>query len=309
MPRVCPAKRFAAALQSTRSARPSVTEPSPETRVDPLAAPPSEPVAVPEPFPPGERLGVPPGATPIIGDPGRPRPSYVFLAVVSLITLAADLTSKAWANQHLGASTVAELVKNHLSLIRAENRGGAWGLLQSTSENVRRPFFLLVSVAAIAFIMTLYRRLQGQQRALQWGLPLVLGGALGNVLDRIRYGHVIDFIDYRADWMRKLNEMLLHNSNDHWPTFNIADIAICVGVGLMAVDMFTSKRGPRPVLRAPLVPPAQSGETSVGWNGEPVELSGHASTATLPGDAPIPATVAEVTLPVKPPPAQAPPTE
>ena len=89
-----------------------------------------------------------------------------------------------------------------------KNRGGAWGLLQSTSENVRRPFFLLVSVAAIAFIMTLYRRLQPRQRALKWGLPLVLGGALGNVFDRIRYGHVIDFIDYRADWMRKLNEVL-----------------------------------------------------------------------------------------------------
>ena len=81
----------------------------------------------------------------------------------------------------------------------AKNRGGAWGLLQSTSENVRRPFFLLVSVAAIAFIMTLYRRLQPRQRALKWGLPLVLGGALGNVFDRIRYGHVIDFIDFH-DW-------------------------------------------------------------------------------------------------------------
>jgi signal peptidase II len=269
-----------------------VTEPSPVTVV------PTDTLAVPELSPPGERLGVPDGATPVIGDYGRPRPSYVFLAIVSLLTLTADLTSKAWANQHLGASTVAELVKNHLSLIRAENRGGAWGLLQSTSENVRRPFFLLVSVAAIAFIMTLYRRLQPQQRALKWGLPLVLGGALGNVLDRIRYGHVIDFIDYRADWMRKLNEMLLHNSNDHWPTFNIADIAICVGVGLMAVDMFTSKRGPRPVLRAPLIPPAQSGETARDWSGTPVELEPAPGIAkAAPAEAPPPE------------PAEAPPTE
>ena len=191
----------------------------------------------------GERLGVPYGSTRVIADYGRPRPSYVFLALVSILTLAADLGSKAWAEQHLDGNTVAELWKNHLTLLLAKNRGGAWGLLQSTSENVRRPFFLLVSVAAIAFIMTLYRRLQPHQRALKWGLPLVLGGALGNVFDRIRYGHVIDFIDYRADWMRVMNEKLLHNSNDHWPTFNIADVAICVGVGLMAIDMFTSKRG------------------------------------------------------------------
>jgi signal peptidase II len=303
-----------------------VTEPSPETHeatpavavpapapVDAAPPLPADPDGAPELSPPGERLGVPEGATAVVGDYGRPRPSYVFLAIVSLLTLAADLTSKAWANQHLGASTVAELVKNHLSLIRAENRGGAWGLLQSTSENVRRPFFLLVSVAAIAFIMTLYRRLQANQRALKWGLPLVLGGALGNVLDRIRYGHVIDFIDYRADWMRKLNETLLHNSNDHWPTFNIADIAICVGVGLMAVDMFTSKRGPRAVLRAPRIPPAQSGETASDWSGTPVELAApHAAPSSPPADAPVtPIAAAAGDAPhlAEAPPAEVPPTE
>jgi signal peptidase II len=134
-------------------------------------------------------------------------------------------------------------------------------LLQTTSENVRRPFFLLVSVAAIAFIMTLYRRLLPQQRALKWGLPMVLGGALGNVFDRIRYGHVIDFIDAHA----RLPLLQVHpfsivwGPERHWPTFNVADIAICVGVGLMAIDMFGSKRGP-PELHTTRAVPAQSGE-------------------------------------------------
>jgi signal peptidase II len=195
-----------------------------------------------------ERLGTPYGATRVWPDYGRPSPSYAFLLIVSLLTLASDIGAKTWAERHLdGYPGILEIWKNHLALILAKNRGGAWGLLQSTSENVRRPFFLLVSVAAIAFIMTLYRRLQPRQRALKWGLPLVLGGALGNVFDRIRYGHVIDFID-------------AHVGEHHWPTFNVADIAICVGVGLMAVDMFTSKRGKAVVLRAPTVPPAQSGE-------------------------------------------------
>ncbi len=132
-------------------------------------------------------------------------------------------------------------------------------LLQGQSENVRRPFFLLVSVAAIAFIVTLYRRLQPKQYALKWGLPLVLGCALGNVFDRIRYGYVIDFIDYRADWLKKMNEMIqkkypAHIVTDHWPTFNVADIAICVGVALMAVDMLTSRRGKKPEKLAADVP-------------------------------------------------------
>ena len=215
----------------------------PEPSLQPPAA---QPDALPEI--PGERLPPPMGATRAWADYGRPRPSYVFLALVSILSLAADIASKSWAEHHLdGYPGTVELWKNHITLLLAKNRGGAWGLLQSTSENVRRPFFLLVSVAAIAFIMTLYRRLQPHQRALQWGLPLVLGGALGNVFDRIRYGHVIDFID-------------AHVGEHHWPTFNVADIAICVGVGLMAIDMFTSKRGRSSVRRAPEVPPAQSGE-------------------------------------------------
>jgi signal peptidase II len=280
---------------------PAPPPPAAEATPDALAEP---PVAAPIP---GDRLGVPLGATRVVAEPGRPRPSYVFLALVSVLTLAADLGSKAWAEQHLDGNTVSEVWKNHVTLLLAKNRGGAWGLLQSTSENVRRPFFLLVSVAAIAFIMTLYRRLNPRQQALKWGLPLVLGGALGNVFDRIRYGHVIDFIDYRADWMRVMNERLLHNSNDHWPTFNIADVAICVGVGLMAIDMFTSKRGARPVLRAPAIPPSQSGEPSRGWAGWAPEPA----VASVPAAGEVPPSATEAPEPPPPdaPPAGTPPTE
>jgi signal peptidase II len=221
---------------------------APPTAAPDASAPTAPVAATPEPVVPGDRLGIPEGSTRVIADYRRPAPSYGFLILVALSTLAADLGSKTWAEHRLdGYPGIIEVWKNHLALILARNRGGAWGLLQSTSENVRRPFFLLVSVAAIAFIMTLYRRLQPHQRALQWGLPLVLGGALGNVFDRIRYGHVIDFID-------------AHVGEHHWPTFNVADIAICVGVGLMAVDMFTSKRGRAPLRRASEIPPAQSGE-------------------------------------------------
>jgi lipoprotein signal peptidase len=224
-----------------------------------------------EPLIPGDRLGTPYGASPVWPDYGRPTPSYAFLALVSILSLAADIASKSWAERHLdGYPGLVEVWKNHLTLILARNRGGAWGLLQSTSENVRRPFFLLVSIAAIAFIMTLYRRLQPRQYALMWGLPLVLGGALGNVFDRIRYGLVIDFIDAH---------IVYRGAERHWPTFNIADVAICVGVGLMAVDMFTSRRGRPALLPSSPVPPAQSGERVPGWTPFP---SGDASAAAAP---------------------------
>ena len=204
-----------------------------------------------EPIAPGiPRMGKPRGATRSSRDPSKTHPSYVFLALVSIITLGSDIGSKLWAERRLEAlPPFAPLWQTHLTFTLARNRGGAWGLLQGASENVRRPFFLLVSVAAITFIVTLYRRLQPRQRALKWGLPLVLGGALGNVFDRIRYGWVIDFIDYKAEWVRKMNDLVgrlfreRSIPTDHWPTFNVADVAICVGVGLMAIDMFTSKRG------------------------------------------------------------------
>lgn len=220
---------------------------------------------------PGERLGVPLGAARVVADESSGHPSYIFLAIVSCFTLFADVITKAWAASHLsGYPGVVEISPKFLTLVLAKNRGGAWGLLQTTSENVRRPFFLLVSVAAIAFIMTLYRRLQPRQRSLKWGLPLVLGGALGNVLDRIRYGHVIDFIDVHAT---------IKGIERHWPTFNVADIAICLGVGLMALDMFVHKRGRLSVVHGPHSPPAQSGEPVPDWR-QPHEFGAPSDVAT-----------------------------
>jgi signal peptidase II len=223
------------------------------------AAPASAPGAgTPAPPPPGD-VAVP--AVPVATLPAPPkyRPNFVFLAVVSLVSLGADLASKAWAKGRLEDVSAfserrVEIIKDHLGFVFARNRGGAWGLLQEENESIRKPFFLLISIAAILFIVSLYRRLAPNQRALKWGLPLVLGGALGNLIDRVRFGHVVDFIDFRADWMAKVNELISGpGASDHWPTFNIADIAICVGVGLMAVDMFTSRK-PRKVVDAAPAP-------------------------------------------------------
>ncbi len=185
-------------------------------------------------------------------DPPHERPRYVFFGLVAAITLLLDIGSKTWAEitltsrPHHAPSIV--LLPDHLTFTLAYNKGGAWGLLQDSSEMVRLPFFLAVSVLAVLFIVSLYGKLAPGQTALKWGLPLVLGGALGNLSDRITRSSVIDFIDYRAEWVLAMNRLVARVAKgwtltDHWPTFNVADIAICVGVGLMAVDMFTSRRG------------------------------------------------------------------
>jgi signal peptidase II len=107
-----------------------------------------------------------------------------------------------------------------------ENPGAAWGLFGTLSDSVRRPFFHLVSLMALAFIVTMYVRLTPEQRGLRWALALLAGGALGNFVDRLIRGYVIDFIDWH--WRNQ--------PGMRWPTFNVADVAICVGVGLLLLD-------------------------------------------------------------------------
>src|SRR4051812_45873098 len=103
---------------------------------------------------PDAALGSATDSPPIVETP-KYRPSYVFLAVVSAISLAADLGTKLWAEKRLDGPDAyfhpVELIKGHLDFVLAKNRGGAWGLLQDTPEYVRRPFFLLVSGLAITF--------------------------------------------------------------------------------------------------------------------------------------------------------------
>lgn len=194
----------------------------------------------------------PPSPDPTTETGAAARPTFVFFGVIAALALLADVLSKAWAEIELSAPArhhpTITLIENHLALTLAYNKGGAWGLLQTASETVRRPFFVIVSIAAVVFIFSLYSRLAPNQRALKWGLPLVLGGALGNLTDRIVRSSVVDFIDYRADWIATMNRGIAAlfpnwNVTDHWPTFNVADMCICAGVALMAIDMMASKRG------------------------------------------------------------------
>jgi signal peptidase II len=196
------------------------------------------------------------------------RPSYVFFGALAAVALLADVSTKAWAEIVLSKRSphnpAIVLVEKHLSFALAYNRGGAWGLLQNANEMLRRPFFLCVSAAAVVFIVSLYSRLAIGQTALKWGLPLVLGGALGNLTDRVVRTSVVDFVDYRADWITKMNEGIAAvfsgwNVTDHWPTFNVADMCICAGVALMAIDMMFSKTPPPKATEEAEAPAASAG--------------------------------------------------
>lgn len=104
------------------------------------------------------------------------------------------------------------------------NTGAAFSFL-STASGWQRWFFVVLAIVIIVVLVVWLRRLAAGQVRLATGLALILGGAAGNLIDRLAYGHVIDFIDlYYGSW--------------HWPTFNIADSAITVGAALLLLDAF-----------------------------------------------------------------------
>ncbi len=208
-----------------------------------------------EPTPPTEpsRASEPPTG------PAPQRPRFQSFAVVAGIVLLLDIGTKIWAHASLTERTSRggglELIPEHLALVLAYNQGGAFGFLHDAPELVRRPFFIVVSLVAIGFIVSLYRKVHPNQWALIWGLPLVLGGALGNFVDRITREGVVDFIDFRADFLLSMNQLIARvfpgwTVTDHWPTFNVADIAICIGVGLMALDVLFTKK-PKGAVQTP----------------------------------------------------------
>jgi len=136
---------------------------------------------------------------------------------------------------HFRSKRHIELSPSFFRLRYAENPGAAWGLFRSLPPNIRGPLFHVVSLGAVVFITWYFSRLGGRdpkERWALWGLPLVLGGALGNYIDRIARAFVIDFLE--AHWYDKAA----------WPSFNVADSAIVVGVGMLMVDAFVRKETP-----------------------------------------------------------------
>ena len=134
--------------------------------------------------------------------------------------------------RHFRSKRSVELSESFLRLRYEENPGAAWGLFRNLPPNLRGPLFHVVSLGAVVLIGYYFSKLSGTnpaERWALWGLCLVLGGALGNYIDRLARGFVVDFV--QAHW----------KDQAYWPSFNVADMAICVGVGMLILDAFVRK--------------------------------------------------------------------
>lgn len=162
----------------------------------------------------------------------RPPLTAPALAAATLVWVILDQATKLLVVWH-GLVGPAPVIPGFFDLLYRENRGGAWGLLATAPEWFRMPFFVGSSLAAVVFLLWLRRRMAVRRAWVDWAFPAILGGAVGNLLDRVRLGYVIDFIDW-------------HVSGAHWPTFNVADVGITVGVGLLVLDSLFAPRAAAP---------------------------------------------------------------
>ncbi len=120
------------------------------------------------------------------------------------------------------------VIPGFFDIVHVRNPGGAFGMFAGKSPSIRAFFFLAVSGIAVVLMTVFYVQLPQHFRWLRAGLALVVGGAIGNIIDRIRFGEVIDFIDlYVAQW--------------HWPAFNVADSAISIGMGVVVLHVLTNR--------------------------------------------------------------------
>ena len=146
---------------------------------------------------------------------------YHYLSI-SAIVIALDLYTKHLIQQ---AFVYGELLTftSFFDLVHYHNEGSAFGFLNDAG-GWKKWFFTAISITASIVITYLIKK-HSTQKLFCFGLALVLGGALGNLYDRITLGYVVDFLNF-------------HINNHYWPAFNVADSAICVGVGLLILDSF-----------------------------------------------------------------------
>jgi signal peptidase II len=160
--------------------------------------------------------------------PAPDRRRFAAPLLSAAVLAAADQGAKAWAVKALAPYQPVAIVPGWFDLVHVRNHGVAFSLMSNLDHRWVHPLLIAATVLAVGALVAYLWLLPGKGAA-PYGLGLILGGAVGNLIDRARLGYVVDFLD-------------LHWRSHHWPTFNVADIGITVGVALLLADMLFGPR-------------------------------------------------------------------
>lgn len=152
---------------------------------------------------------------------------WQLFSAIALLGIIIDQLTKIYIDRSMQLFDSIAVMENFFHITYVRNRGAAFSFLSNASW--RLPFFITVSIIAALVILIAFRKLRDDQKLGQISLAMIFSGAIGNLIDRVRLGEVIDFLD--VHWYRH-----------HWPAFNVADSLICVGVFLLAIDMILEEK-------------------------------------------------------------------
>lgn len=169
------------------------------------------------------------------------------LKVMGLILPAVfllDQLTKGLINHFIPLGAAIPIIPGLFDIVHTRNRGAAFGFMAHTPDSIRIPFFFVASFASLTLILIYFIKLKEERRSVYFCLAFILGGAFGNISDRIRLGEVIDFLSLH--WYDKvLNWNFLGfrlYCRLEWPAFNVADIAISISVAWLAFAMISSPK-------------------------------------------------------------------
>jgi len=161
---------------------------------------------------------------------GEMKRNYWILLIFCFGILLLDQWTKYVIVQKLALYQRVEVIQGFFNLIHVRNTGGAFGIFGGEKGGLGSVLFVVVSLIVIGAIVFLFIKLKENEKTLTLSFSLVLSGAFGNLIDRLRYGEVIDFLEFYLPFL----PWRLFNP---WPAFNVADSVICIGMGLLALEL------------------------------------------------------------------------
>jgi signal peptidase II len=153
---------------------------------------------------------------------------YAFVLSVAAIVVVLDQVTKSYIRHTVGLYESIVVIDSFFHITHVRNAGGAFSLFAGAPSALRLPFFIGVAIVAVAALLLFVRRVEPQHRLLLFALGAILGGALGNLVDRMRSGEVTDFLDF-------------HWHGWYWPAFNVADSFISTGMVILLLYSFFAR--------------------------------------------------------------------